>query len=115
MAAERVAEVFEAADVLAERARAGRASIEFFRRPSLSLSVYRLEPGEPDRQQPHNEDEIYYVLDGEGIFEAGGERLPVRPGSIIYVDKLEPHRFADYPTGITLLAAFAPARGTNAQ
>ncbi|MHB8577715.1 MAG: cupin domain-containing protein [Dehalococcoidia bacterium] len=114
MTADRVAEVFEQADLLAEHTRQGRPAYEFFRRASMNMLIYKLPPGEPDRQQPHTEDEVYYVLEGEGAFEVDGERMPVQTGSVIFVEKNAAHRFVDYPNGITLLVVFAPARGTNA-
>ena len=43
---------------------------------------------------------------------------PMRPrvrstGSVIFVARDVPHRFLDYPNGVTLLVVFAPARGTG--
>ena len=111
---ERVADVFAIADVLAQRAAAGRPSLEFFRRASMSLTVYHLAAGEPDLQQPNTEDEIYYVLDGMGVIDVAGEATSIKPGDVIFVAKNVEHRFRDYPNGITLLVVFAPAKGTNA-
>ncbi len=105
--------VFELSALLDEQARQGVPAYEFLRRASLSALVYRLAPGEPDRQRPHTEDEWYYVIEGEGTFECAGERTTVRPGSVIFVARNVPHRFLDYPNGITLLVVFAPARGTG--
>lgn len=110
---ERAADVFPIAEVLAQREAAGRPAHEFFRGDSMSLLVYHLAAGQPDLQQPHTEDEIYYVLKGNGRFEADGETRPVSEGDVIFVAKNIPHRFLDYPQGITLLVVFAPARGSN--
>lgn len=110
---ERVAEVFPIAEVLERRAAGERPALEFFRRDSMSLSVYHLAAGQPDLQQPHTEDEIYYVLDGTGVFDVAGEATPVKQGDVIFIARNIPHRFRDYPDGITLLVVFAPARGTQ--
>ena len=40
-------------------------------RDSLTVALYR--PLEIDRQQPHSRDECYVVVEGNGIFEMGGE------------------------------------------
>jgi mannose-6-phosphate isomerase-like protein (cupin superfamily) len=91
-----------------------KSAYEFLRRDSLSCLIYHLNAGEPDRQTPHTEDEIYYVLSGEGVIEIDGEPSPVKPGTVIFVEKHAEHRFRDYPEGLTLLVVFAPARGTLA-
>ena len=41
--------------------------------PGLELGVYTLVAPEPDRQQPHEVDEVDIVLDGRGTLE--GERV----------------------------------------
>jgi mannose-6-phosphate isomerase-like protein (cupin superfamily) len=76
--------------------------------------IYHLNADEPDRQSPHTEDEIYYVLSGEGVIDIAGEAYPLKPRTIIFVEKQVEHRFRDYPEGLTLLVVFAPARGTLA-
>ena len=40
--------------------------------PGLEIGVYVLVAPEPDRQQPHDEDEVYVVLEGSGVLEVGG-------------------------------------------
>jgi hypothetical protein len=39
------------------------------RSPGLELGVYVLVAPEPDRQQPHEDDEVYVVLEGGGVLE----------------------------------------------
>ena len=109
-----MAGIFDMTELL-ERVRAdGRAYEEFLRHDSMSVGLYHLRAGEPDRQQPHTEDEIYYVISGEGRIDIAGEVSPVRPGSLIFVAKHVEHRFLDYPEGLTLLVVFAPPRGSAA-
>src|ERR1700704_2109942 len=45
------------------------------RSPGLELGVYVLVAPEPDRQQPHEDDEVYVVLEGRGTLEVEGERF----------------------------------------
>ena len=40
--------------------------------PGLEIGVYVLVAPEPDRQQPHDEDEVYVVLEGSGVLEVEG-------------------------------------------
>src|SRR6184192_496022 len=37
--------------------------------PGLELGVYVLVAPEPDRQQPHEDDELYVVLEGRGTLD----------------------------------------------
>ena len=82
---------------------------EVLRRPSMSVGVYRLEAGGTDLQSPHDEDELYYVLAGEAVLEAGGRRTPVAPGAAVFVAKGVTHRFVDIAKSLEVLVLFAPA------
>ncbi len=109
-----MSDVFELLDVLDNLQAEGRPYYEFIQRGSLSVGIYHLTAGEPDQQRPHTEDEVYYVLSGDGRIDIDGEITPARPGSVIFVARHVPHRFIDYEDGLTLLVVFAPARGTGA-
>lgn len=62
----------------------------------LELGVYVLAAPEPDRQQPHEDDEIYVVLEGSGVLQVAGEEVPVREGSAVFVEAGADHRFTAY-------------------
>src|SRR5438309_6986628 len=64
--------------------------------PGLELGVYVLVAPEPDRQQPHEDDEVYIVLAGNGLLEVEGESLPVAEGSAVFVEAGAEHRFSAY-------------------
>ena len=83
--------------------------LEFLRVPSLSMGIYELTAGSQDPQQPHTEDEIYYVVSGEAIIRVGDEDRPVRAGSVIYVAANVEHRFHMITEDISVLVFFAPA------
>jgi mannose-6-phosphate isomerase-like protein (cupin superfamily) len=74
--------------------------------PGLELGVYELRAPEPDRQEPHADDELYVVLEGSGALDVDGERLPAEKGDALFVGAGVPHRFVDYEQ-ITLLVVFA--------
>ena len=42
--------------------------------PGLEIGVYVLVAPEPDRQQPHVDDEVYVVLEGRGTLEVRASR-----------------------------------------
>jgi mannose-6-phosphate isomerase-like protein (cupin superfamily) len=64
--------------------------------PGLELGVYVLVAPEPDRQQPHEHDEVYVVLEGSGILQVEGESVPVSEGSAVFVGAGAEHRFTAY-------------------
>ncbi len=51
---------------------------------------------EPDRQQPHEDDEVYLVLEGTGVLEVEGTSIPVREGHSVFVEAGADHRFTAY-------------------
>lgn len=62
----------------------------------LEVGVYVLVAPEPDRQQPHDDDEIYVVLEGIGTLDVEGESVPVREGTAVFVEAGAEHRFTAY-------------------
>jgi len=60
------------------------------------LGVYVLVAPEPDRQQPHEDDEVYIVLEGSGVLEVENEQIPVKEGSAVFVEAGADHRFSAY-------------------
>jgi mannose-6-phosphate isomerase-like protein (cupin superfamily) len=103
----------ELADVAARREASGRPYFEFIMVPDLSVGLYVLGPGQPDLQQPHAEDEVYYVVSGRGRITVGDEVRDVRAGSIVFVATGVPHRFHDILEELTLFVAFGPAEGSR--
>ena len=100
---------FEAPQLLLERQRAGRAYLEFLRVPTMSLGIYSLPSGGVDPQKPHNQDEVYYVLQGRATIRVGAEDRAIEPGSIVFVAAGVEHRFHSITEELTLLVFFAPA------
>jgi mannose-6-phosphate isomerase-like protein (cupin superfamily) len=89
--------------------RTGELYLEFLRRDSLSCGLYVLEAGADDPQEPHTEDEVYLVLGGRARLEVAGRDQPVGPGSVVFVARTVPHRFADVTERLSVLVFFAPA------
>ena len=75
------------------------------RSPGLELGVYVLVAPEPDRQQPHDDDEIYVVLEGLGTLEVEGERLQMHEGQATFVPAGAEHQFVGYEQ-LSLLVIF---------
>ena len=90
-----------------ERLKAGNGGYEVVHEsPGLEVGVYVLVAPEPDRQQPHEDDELYVVLEGRGILEVEGESTTVEEGSAVFVTAGADHRFTGYE-GLSVLVTFA--------
>ena len=89
--------------------RTGEPYLEFLRRDSMSCGLYVLEPGATDPQDPHQQDEVYVVLEGRGAINVAGQDRPVGPGSVVFVGRAVPHRFHDIAERLSVLVFFAPA------
>jgi mannose-6-phosphate isomerase-like protein (cupin superfamily) len=64
--------------------------------PGLEIGVYVLVAPEPDRQQPHDDDEVYVVLEGEGTLVVEGRSVDLRVGHATFVPAGAEHRFVGY-------------------
>ncbi len=87
---------------------------EFLRVPAMSCGVYVLRAGEDDLQQPHSEDEIYYVTSGVARMKVKRADEPeedrvVTSGDVIFVAAHEEHRFHSITQDLVLLVVFAPS------
>lgn len=80
-----------------ERLAAGNGGYEVVHdSPGMEVGVYVLVAPEPDRQQPHVDDEIYLVLEGRGTLEVEGESVPLEVGEAVFVEAGAEHRFTSY-------------------
>jgi mannose-6-phosphate isomerase-like protein (cupin superfamily) len=76
----------------------------------LELGIYVLVAPEPDHQQPHEDDEVYVVLEGSGVLEVEGEQVPVHEGSAVFVEAGAEHRFTAYEQlGVLVIFERSPA------
>ena len=105
---------FEMHELIADAENSAKPYHEFLRVPDLSMGLYRLPAGGIDPQQPHTEDEVYYVVSGRGRVRVGGEDRLVMGGSVVYVPKTVEHKFHSIEEDLTLLVFFAPAESSMA-
>ena len=83
-----------------------------FRRGTLEIGLYA--PRGSDPQQPHTRDEVYVVVQGNGVFEAAGERKQFAAGDVLFVAAGVAHRFHDISEELRLIVVFAPPEGSLA-
>jgi mannose-6-phosphate isomerase-like protein (cupin superfamily) len=102
-------DAFEVEDMIA--AQEGRREYaEFIRSDLLSLGLASWPAGSVDTQQPHTEDEVYYVVRGRARITVAGEDRPVATGSIVFVATGVEHRFHDIEEDLQVLVFWAPPR-----
>jgi len=65
----------------------------FINKSSLAAGVLVLNPGEEDTQTPHESDEIYYILSGDGYLKINSKDYPVSKDRIFFVGKNVEHYF----------------------
>ena len=106
-------DAFELADLLAQRAATGRPYLEFQRAPDLSVGLYVLPAGGVDRQGPHAEDEVYWVVSGRALIRVADEDRTVGPGSLVFVGAGVAHQFHAIEEELVILVAFGPAEGSR--
>jgi mannose-6-phosphate isomerase-like protein (cupin superfamily) len=105
----RTAEPLDIAGVK-ERLAAGTGGYEVVHRSDgLELGVYVLVAPEPDRQQPHADDEVYVVLEGSGMLEVEGQTVELREGHAVFVPARADHRFVGYEQ-LSVLVIFEKVR-----
>lgn len=79
----------------------------FIDKENLAAGVLRLEPGEEDTQEPHESDEIYYVVKGDGFLLIDKKDYPVSEGMAYYVIKNIPHKFHSNKKELIVMYFFA--------
>jgi mannose-6-phosphate isomerase-like protein (cupin superfamily) len=80
-----------------ERLAAANGGYEVVHRSAgLEIGVYVLVAPEPDRQQPHEDDEVYVVLEGRGTLEVDDSAVELREGHAVFVPAGAEHRFVGY-------------------
>ncbi|MGK2957717.1 MAG: cupin domain-containing protein [Acidimicrobiales bacterium] len=82
---------------------------EFVRLETISVGEYILPAGAVDDQIPHSEVEVYVVTAGKGQFEFDEHKVPVSPGTTLFVSAGADHRFVEIEEDLVLTVVFAPA------
>ena len=78
----------------------------FLDKESLAAGILSLEPGEEDTQEPHESDEMYYVLKGNGFLRINKRDYTVKPGKAFFVAKNTQHYFFGNTKKLTVLYFF---------
>jgi mannose-6-phosphate isomerase-like protein (cupin superfamily) len=101
--------VFQLSELLAHVEPGNVRFHEFLRTPSLSCSVYHIPAGSKEMESMHEEDELYFVLEGKARLRVEEEDHAVEKGTIMYVRSASDHAFFDIEEDLTVLAFFGTA------
>jgi mannose-6-phosphate isomerase-like protein (cupin superfamily) len=85
------------ADVMAAlppQTQSGRLYHEPFTHGTMRLGLYA--PRDHDPQEPHGQDELYFVHAGTGCFICGESTQSFEPGDALFVPAGAVHRFEDF-------------------
>jgi len=75
-----------------------------FEDQKIEAGIYQ--PDQVDRQTPHDEDELYVVLKGQGTLCLEQEEYNVEEGDLLFVPAKAEHRFKDFTDDFVVWAFF---------
>ncbi|MFC7305989.1 cupin domain-containing protein [Streptomyces monticola] len=102
---------FRLDELEAERVANQGAYLQFLRERNMSVGLYALDAGQSDPQQPHNQDEVYFIASGRASVTVGMETTTVGRGSVVYVPAGVPHKFHHITEDLRVLVVFSPPEG----
>ena len=78
----------------------------FLNKANLAAGLLILKPSEEDTQLPHESDEMYYILDGDGFLKIKNKNYSVKKGKAFFVPKNTEHYFFGNKKKLTVLYFF---------
>ena len=82
----------------------GERFVEAFRHGTLVVELYA--PLDRDPQQPHDRDEVYFVICGSGEFVVDGQRSRFAAGDALFVAAHVEHRFENFTADFSAWVVF---------
>jgi len=81
----------------------------FINRDSLAAGVLVLQPGEQDTQEPHQSDEVYFIISGDGFLKIQNKDYKISKDKLFFVAKNVEHYFHGNTTELKVLYFFGGA------
>jgi mannose-6-phosphate isomerase-like protein (cupin superfamily) len=100
---------FDITDLVTQRQESGQAWLPFLNLSTMTVGVYALPEGGVDHQEPHERDELYYIVTGKAMLQVEGDDMAVEPGSLVYVKARVDHRFHSITEDLEVLVFFSTA------
>jgi mannose-6-phosphate isomerase-like protein (cupin superfamily) len=99
-------EIFELKDLLSKVRNSSSYFLEFINSGRIEAGIIKLRPGQCDTQEPHNKDELYYIIEGEGYIRIGSREYMLKQGTMIFIPAKTHHRFLKNNTDLIVLYVF---------
>jgi mannose-6-phosphate isomerase-like protein (cupin superfamily) len=78
----------------------------FINTENLAAGVLVLQPGEKDTQEPHDNDEVYYIIKGDGFLKIKNKDYLIEKNKIYFVKQKTEHFFHDNTKELVALYFF---------
>jgi mannose-6-phosphate isomerase-like protein (cupin superfamily) len=96
-------------EALEKLADSNQLFLELFKHGTLSVEVYK--PNKQDHQQPHEQDEVYVIIAGEGDFYLDGKTTKFKTGDFLFVAAGLEHRFENFSDDFSTWVIFYGPKG----
>src|SRR5262245_17712441 len=83
---------------------AGEHAVGVLERGTLSVKLSCPRP--PNRQAPHEQDEVYVIVRGQGVLFHDGKREPFQAGDLMFVSAGTEHHFEDFSEDLSVWVVF---------
>jgi mannose-6-phosphate isomerase-like protein (cupin superfamily) len=88
---------------------AGEHSVSLLQHGSLNVKLSC--PVPPNQQTPHEQDEVYVIIRGQGVLLHDGKRDAFEPGDLLFIPAGTEHRFEDFTSDLAVWVVFYGALG----
>ena len=97
------------AEAQKELSKVDRPFVELWHHGSLTVEIYK--PEKIDLQNPHDRDEIYVVISGEGTYYLEGQRTAFQAGDFLFAPAGAEHRFENFSENFSTWVFFYGPKG----
>jgi len=81
----------------------------FINKDSLATGILILQPGEKDTQEPHESDEVYFIISGNGFLKIKNKDYEISKDKLFFVGKNVSHYFHSNTKELKVLYFFGGA------
>lgn len=87
----------------------GAHAIDLFQHGTVKIKLSQ--PVPPNRQTPHEQDELYVVVRGSGVLVHEGKRDPFETGDLMFIAAGTEHHVEDFSDDLTVWVIFYGSPG----
>ena len=88
---------------------AGEHAVGVIGRGSLNIKLSL--PVMPNQQNPHEQDEVYVIMQGRGVLYHDGKRDSFQVGDLMFIAAGAEHHFEDFSADLSVWVIFYGPRG----